>query len=77
MNRTFESIAGFYSENVTDTSGPQPERLASRRVSPRFFDVFGVAPLVGRTFSKQEEIFGGPSRSCNQLRSVDPRVRAG
>lgn len=22
MNRTFESIAGFYSENVTDTSGP-------------------------------------------------------
>jgi putative ABC transport system permease protein len=60
MNRTFESIAGFYSENVTDTSGPQPERLASRRVSPRFFDVFGVAPLVGRTFSKQEEIYGGP-----------------
>ncbi|HXA68555.1 MAG TPA: hypothetical protein VNV82_25550, partial [Bryobacteraceae bacterium] len=35
MNRTFESIAGFYSENVTDTSGPEPERLASRRVSPR------------------------------------------
>ncbi len=60
MNRTFESIAGFYSENVTDTSGPEPERLASRRVSPRFFAVFGAAPLVGRTFSKQEEIYGGP-----------------
>ena len=60
MNRTFESIAGFYSENVTDTSGPEPQRLASRRVSPRFFAVFGAAPLVGRTFSKQEEIYGGP-----------------
>jgi putative ABC transport system permease protein len=61
MNRTFESIAGFYSENVTDTSGPEPERLASRRVSPRFFTVFGALPLVGRTFSKQEEIYGGPA----------------
>ena len=45
MNRTFDSIAGFYSENVTDTSGPEPQRLASRRVSPRFFAVFGVAHL--------------------------------
>ncbi len=61
MNRTFESIAGFYSENVTDTSGPEPQRLASRRVSPRFFTVFGALPLVGRTFSKQEEIYGGPA----------------
>jgi len=61
MNRTFESIAGFYSENVTDTSGPEPERLASRRVSPRFFTVFGTTPLIGRTFSKQEEIYGGPA----------------
>ena len=24
MSRTFDSITGFYSENVTDTSGPEP-----------------------------------------------------
>src|SRR5215471_9303966 len=60
MNRTFESIAGYYSENVTDTSGPEPERIASRRVSPRFFIALGTTPLIGRTFSKQEEVFGGP-----------------
>lgn len=60
MNRTFESIAGSYSENVTDTSQPEPRRLASLRVSPRFFDVYRAAPLIGRTVSKQEEIYGGP-----------------
>src|SRR5579864_4976982 len=61
MNRTFDAIAGFYSENVTDTSGPEPQRLASRRVSPRFFTVLGSKPLIGRTFSPPEEIFGGPA----------------
>ena len=60
MNRTFESIAGSYWENVTDTSGSEPERLASRRVSPRFFEVFGALPRIGRTFSKPEEMYGGP-----------------
>jgi hypothetical protein len=60
LNRTFEAVAGFYSENVTDTSGSEPERLAGRRVSPRFFTVLGSAPLIGRTFSQPEEVFGGP-----------------
>src|SRR5689334_8555110 len=60
LSRTFEAIAAFYSENVTDTSGSEPERLASRRVSPRFFTVLGSAPVIGRTFTEPEEIFGGP-----------------
>ena len=60
MNRTFDVISGSYSENVTDTSGAEPERLAGRRVSPRYFDVFGVRPLLGRTFTPQEDVDGGP-----------------
>lgn len=59
-NRTFEVIAASYGENVTDTSGPEPERLAARRVSPRFFTVFGVKPVAGRTFTPDEELDGGP-----------------
>ena len=47
MNRTFEAIAGVYLENVTDTSGAEPERLAARRVSPRYFAIFGVKPHDG------------------------------
>ena len=60
-NRTFEVIAAWYSENITDTSGPEPQRLAARRVSPRFFSVFGVKPVLGRTFTRDEEVDGGPS----------------
>ena len=59
MNQTFEAVAGLYLENLTDTSGSEPERLASWRVSPRFFDVYATRPLVGRLPNPQEELSGG------------------
>jgi predicted permease len=61
LNRTFIAVSGSYAENVTDTSGAEPERLEGRRVLPRFFDVFGMRPLLGRTFAADEERFGGSS----------------
>src|ERR1700691_2940170 len=39
MSRAFQAISGSYSENITDTSMAQPERLAGRRVAVRYFDV--------------------------------------
>lgn len=60
LNRSFTVISGQYGESVTDTSGTDPERLGGSRVSPLFFSVFGVDPVVGRTFSPDEERFGGP-----------------
>ncbi|MGO9254799.1 MAG: ADOP family duplicated permease [Bryobacteraceae bacterium] len=60
MSRTFQAISGSYSENVTDTSMSQPQRLGGRRVAARYFDVFGMPALVGRTFMPEEEIAGGP-----------------
>ena len=59
MNRTFAAISGSYAESVTDTSGAEPERLEGRRVMPRFFEVYGMAPAAGRTFTAEEEQFGG------------------
>lgn len=59
MNRTFAAISGSYAENVTDASGAEPERLEGRRVLPRFFDVFAMTPIAGRTFTEDEERFGG------------------
>ena len=61
LNRTFTAISGSYAENVTDTSGAEPERLDGRRVLPRFFDAFGMPPVLGRTFIADEERFGGGS----------------
>ena len=59
LSRTFTAISGSYAESVTDTSGAEPERLDGRRVMPRFFESFGMAPLAGRTFVADEERFGG------------------
>ena len=61
LNHTFTALSGEYWENVTETSGDTPERLAGLRVTPRFFSVFGVSAAVGRTFSPDEEASGGPA----------------
>jgi predicted permease len=61
MNHSFSAIAGGYTENVAETSGDLPEMLVSARVSPRFFSVLGTPPLLGRTFSPQEDLFNGPN----------------
>jgi predicted permease len=57
---SFAEMAGVYSENVTETSGSEPERLEARRVTPRFFQVYGMQPLAGRVFVDAEEVFNGP-----------------
>src|SRR4029078_2327641 len=44
----FDGISGSYSENVTDTSGAEPERLEARRVAPRFFDVVQSTAILRR-----------------------------
>lgn len=61
LNQCFEAIAANFAENVTDTSGAEPERLAGRRVSPRYFEALGMAPLLGRTFTPDEDVEGGPA----------------
>jgi putative ABC transport system permease protein len=60
LNRSFGALSGSYSENVTDTSGAEPERLEGRRVAPRFFSVYGMPPLAGRPFTDAEEQANGP-----------------
>jgi predicted permease len=61
LTRSFDGLAGSYFENMTETSGPLPERLAAMRTSARFFAVLGVPAALGRTTSPAEEIHGGPA----------------
>src|SRR5271163_238820 len=60
LSRTFAVISGSYSENLTDTSVPEPERLAGRRVAPRYFQVLNAPPALGRYFTPAEDADGGP-----------------
>jgi putative ABC transport system permease protein len=60
-NSTFQSISGYYAQDDSELSGSLPEKLRHAFVAPRFLQVWGVAPVLGRDFSPQEEHFGGPS----------------
>jgi len=60
MNSTFQGLAGYYTEDGSETSGPLPEKVTEALVTPRFLQVLGVSPALGRDFSPDEEHFGGP-----------------
>jgi putative ABC transport system permease protein len=51
----FSSMAAANYLSVNITGGPSPERVLSAQVSHDFFDVFGVAPMLGRTFRAEED----------------------
>ena len=59
-NSTFEAITGYEMEDVSDTTGDQPERIQRATVLPRFLDVWGIEPLIGRGFTAAEHRMGGP-----------------
>lgn len=60
MNSTFQSLSGYFSEDDSETSGVLPEKLTHALVAPRFLQVLGVSPALGRDFTPEEERFGGP-----------------
>ena len=60
MNSTFQAIAGYYTEDASETSGVLPEKVTRAVVARRFLQVWGVSPALGRDFNRDEERFGGP-----------------
>jgi putative ABC transport system permease protein len=61
MNTTFQAVTGYYTDDVTDTSGSLPEKETLAWVAPRFLQVWGIAPVLGRDFSSEELTAGGPA----------------
>jgi hypothetical protein len=58
QNRSFESIALYNSTATNLTGNGEPERLPMTSVTADFFKVFGVSPLLGRTFVEGEDTQG-------------------
>jgi len=54
QNSTLQAISGWYTENVSESSGALPERLLRADVAPRFLQVLGVRPALGRDFTQAE-----------------------
>lgn len=61
LNRTFQAVFGWTAQDASETSGRLPEKVTQAMVSPRFLQVWGISPALGRDFSPQEEHFGGPA----------------
>jgi len=58
---TFQGITGHVMEDVSDTTGNQPERVRRATVLPRFLEVWDVVPVLGRGFTEAEHRLGGPA----------------
>jgi len=59
--RSFSALAGFNGGSRTLTGMGAVERLPATYVTPRFFQVLGVAPAIGRDFTDADGVRGAPS----------------
>jgi putative ABC transport system permease protein len=64
-SRTLEDVAGyspFYGvgDHSLVSESAEPERLTRIEVTQNFFGMLGVRPAVGRLFTPEEVVFGGP-----------------
>src|SRR5262245_32033052 len=55
QNKSFEDIAASDPTVVTLTGATEPEQIMSVRASANLFPLLGVAPMLGRTFTADEE----------------------
>jgi putative ABC transport system permease protein len=59
-SRAFAAIEGYDPTNLTVTAdGTEPVMLRGARVTPGFFPMLGVKPILGRAFLPEESVAGG------------------
>ena len=61
-NTVFEHLAATHKEsrNLSGIPGRDPERISGAAVTRNFFNVVGLSPEIGRTFSEDEDKAGAP-----------------
>ena len=58
--RSVERMAGYTTRDVNLVRTDVTDRLISAQVTPGFLEVLGVAPAMGRNFTTEEDLPGGP-----------------
>jgi predicted permease len=58
MNTTFTAMAAYRSTGFNLSGIGEPERLHGEMISAGFFEILGASPLMGRTFSPEEDRLG-------------------
>jgi putative ABC transport system permease protein len=59
-SQTLQEVAAWSAGQVNLTGDGEPERISAASVSANTFSTLGVSPLVGRTFTAQEDLPSGP-----------------
>ena len=59
-SRTFRGFAAWQPWGFTLTGAGEPRRVNAQRVSSEFFPLLGVAPLLGRTITDEDDRPNGP-----------------
>jgi putative ABC transport system permease protein len=61
-NTVFEHLACTHKEsrNLSGVPGREPERVSCASVTRNFFNIVGLPPEIGRTFSEDEDKVGAP-----------------
>src|SRR5437588_12119103 len=55
QNRSFEQIAAYGFDSFNVGGGERPEAIRGAAVAPGFFSILRVQPVLGRTFSAEED----------------------
>jgi len=58
MNTTFAGMAAYRSTGFNLSGNGEPERLHGEMISAGFFEILGVNPIMGRTFTTDEDRIG-------------------
>jgi len=58
MNTTFAGMAAYRSTGFNLSGNGEPERLHGEMISAGFFEILGVNPIMGRTFTAHEDGLG-------------------
>src|SRR5499426_1383226 len=54
QNRVFEDMATFFDLTSNLTSGGEPEEIPAQVATPNLFNILGVNPIMGRTFTEDD-----------------------
>jgi putative ABC transport system permease protein len=81
-NTVFEHLAATHKEsrNLSGIPGRDPERISCASVTRNFFNIIGLPPEIGRTFSEDEDKVGAPpvviisDRLWRRVFNADPSV---
>lgn len=60
LNESFAHLGAYYDDELSLVAGDgQPLRLRARRATASYFEVLGLRPRAGRTFTAEEDVPGG------------------